>query len=249
MFESRNVSVDNRNEHDITSHRCFALSSEDKIFYRCDIIDYYPELNGDKEHVSATPGNMAHDIEFSSMFFAPSEERSLCLLLDDPDQDPNQGRICNDLANEKLKLWVAKDLLAVASPVFKRMFYAGNFRESLSENSDQPIYLPGKNVNHFLEFLKCLFPSSNRKKVDKSNMRIILPLADEYQVEMLLRKCIKCFKRAIFQFGIDFIVSANARLNFCAQCSPRRCLAFHCHPFPSRFQVCIPKISRSACKI
>jgi len=81
---------------------------------------------------------------------------------------------------ENRLFWVPRDTLASYSPVFKAMLY-GEFAESHKDT----IELPGKKAIDVEEMLLCLIPTPIVKKVDLSNMEIVLPLADEYQIDDL----------------------------------------------------------------
>ena len=74
--------------------------------------------------------------------------------------------------------------------------FAGNFKEA----NEKRIVLPGKNPDEMLQFLKFLYPDSMiqtptikfapREKIMKM-VFAILRIADEYQTELLIKKCLK----------------------------------------------------------
>uniref|UniRef100_A0A915KY14 BTB domain-containing protein n=1 Tax=Romanomermis culicivorax TaxID=13658 RepID=A0A915KY14_ROMCU len=106
------------------------------------------------------------------------------------------------LMRKKGKFSVSKEMLSMASPVFKNMFY-GKFCENRENSFNQkPIYLPSKKLNDFLILLECLSPNVDRKEVDQSNVRVIFPLAHEYQIQLLISKCVECFKDGLSKIGI-----------------------------------------------
>ncbi|XP_041370461.1 BTB and MATH domain-containing protein 36-like [Gigantopelta aegis] len=87
------------------------------------------------------------------------------------------------LVVEERKLHVNKAILSSASPVFSKMFH-GEFREK----SKEEIPLPSKSCRDFLAFLLCLYPNT-LDDVTYENIEVILPLAQEYLVKSLMKKC------------------------------------------------------------
>ena len=87
---------------------------------------------------------------------------------------------------------VHRTILTMHSPVFEAMF-AGNFKEA----NEKRIVLPGKNPDEMLQFLKFLYPDSmiqtpTIKFAPREKMVFaILRIADEYQTELLIKKCLK----------------------------------------------------------
>ncbi|WAR17348.1 BAT38-like protein [Mya arenaria] len=75
------------------------------------------------------------------------------------------------------------EVLALCSPVFRRMFES-DFRERTAEW----ITLPGKTYKEFTDFLLCLYPDTQKSLTDDTVFSVF-HLADEYQVEILQRKC------------------------------------------------------------
>jgi hypothetical protein len=71
--------------------------------------------------------------------------------------------------------------------------FAGNFKEA----NEKRIVLPGKNPDEMLQFLKFLYPDSmiqtpTIKFAPREKMVFaILRIADEYQTELLIKKCLK----------------------------------------------------------
>uniref|UniRef100_A0A915J144 BTB domain-containing protein n=1 Tax=Romanomermis culicivorax TaxID=13658 RepID=A0A915J144_ROMCU len=128
-----------------------------------------------------------------SVFLSPSTERNLCFMVDKLDLGDSED---GEKSEEKIKIWVSKELLAVASPVFNKMFY-GDFRENQMSSAMEPIYLPGKNDKDFIEFLDCLFPYPTQSNIDSLNVDTIMCLANEYQVEILMKKCDELYVKFI----------------------------------------------------
>lgn len=84
---------------------------------------------------------------------------------------------------ENQKLHVAKVVLIDASPVFRKML-TGEFKEkNMSE-----LELPGKKYSSFELFLRCIFPREYTL-ITEACIDDILPLADEYDVKCILKKC------------------------------------------------------------
>uniref|UniRef100_A0A915J0B6 BTB domain-containing protein n=1 Tax=Romanomermis culicivorax TaxID=13658 RepID=A0A915J0B6_ROMCU len=128
-----------------------------------------------------------------SIFLSPTPERNFCLLVDKLNDDDSSD---DEISQEKVKIWVSKELLAVVSPVFYTMFY-GDFRESHQTKAKEPIYLPGKNSQEFLEFLDCLFPYLTQIDINETNIVTVLRLSDEYQVKYLMDKCDQYLEKAV----------------------------------------------------
>lgn len=84
---------------------------------------------------------------------------------------------------ENRKLFASKEVLALCSPVFRKMFES-DFRE----RSADIIPLPGKGYKDFVEFLLCLYPDTQKSLTDETVFPVF-GLADEYQVDILQRKC------------------------------------------------------------
>uniref|UniRef100_A0A915IBR7 BTB domain-containing protein n=1 Tax=Romanomermis culicivorax TaxID=13658 RepID=A0A915IBR7_ROMCU len=125
-----------------------------------------------------------------SIFLSPSTERNFFFLLDKSGNDDRDNG--TQKQKRQIKIWVSKEFLSIVSPVFKTMFY-GRFQESELPG----IYLPDKNQKDFMKFLDCLFPYSTQSDIDESNVEVILRLADEYQVEFLMKKCDQYYDKTI----------------------------------------------------
>ncbi|XP_071099086.1 BTB and MATH domain-containing protein 36-like [Haliotis cracherodii] len=104
-------------------------------------------------------------IKRSSVFDEPSDKTDVALVV--------EGR----------RLHVNKGALSVASDVFHRMFN-GDFKEK--QESEVP--LPGKTYDDIVDLLLCIYPSELRP-VTKATVDRLLELADEYQIDVLKRKC------------------------------------------------------------
>lgn len=86
---------------------------------------------------------------------------------------------------EGRKLFASKSILALVSPVFESMFGS-----QFAEKFQHEVPLPGKKFDEFHEFLQCIYPTSQRL-VSELNVNWLLPLADEYQVKSLVKRCNK----------------------------------------------------------
>lgn len=84
---------------------------------------------------------------------------------------------------EEKKFHVHRLMLSMCSPVFSRMFSA-DFKE---KDADE-ITLPDKKAAEIREMLLVIYPVSC-KQVDDINLHFLLPLAQEYQINMLTKKC------------------------------------------------------------
>ncbi|KAK3586925.1 hypothetical protein CHS0354_008521 [Potamilus streckersoni] len=81
-------------------------------------------------------------------------------------------------------LHVSKEVLALMSPVFRRMFES-DFRE----RDANTIPLPDKTYDDMVDFLSCLYPNI-LKPISDENVFSVLGLAEEYQVDLLREKCL-----------------------------------------------------------
>lgn len=79
------------------------------------------------------------------------EEASTALA--SPFNEPNVAIVIDER-----KLYIQKEQLIVVSPVFKLMFSS-----KFIEGSKKEITLPGKNLNHFVHFLRYLCPGFDDK--------------------------------------------------------------------------------------
>ncbi|XP_052069163.1 uncharacterized protein LOC127708344 [Mytilus californianus] len=80
------------------------------------------------------------------------------------------------------KLHVNKDQLIAESPVFEKML-----AKQSKEKDQQEIELDGKNLNDFVDFLRCTLPGTDDQMTDKI-VHLVTPLADEYQTTKTLLK-------------------------------------------------------------
>ncbi|CAF1034720.1 unnamed protein product [Adineta steineri] len=88
---------------------------------------------------------------------------------------------------EDKKIFAHKAILAKISPVFARMLYSDGFREFQTNE----VILPGKQYDHIIELLKCIYPNI-LKPIDNTNAMYLLPLSDEYSI-FILKKSIQRF--------------------------------------------------------
>ncbi|XP_060567050.1 TD and POZ domain-containing protein 3-like [Ruditapes philippinarum] len=108
---------------------------------------------------------LAEDKSPTFGFTEPSWRTDLCLVV------------------EGTKLYVAKVILSLASPVFDAMF-----QSDFKEKSNDELELPGKKLRDVLEFLRCIYPNTYTQ-INCDNARVILPLLEEYQVLQLKPRC------------------------------------------------------------
>ncbi|KAF6023028.1 hypothetical protein EB796_018670 [Bugula neritina] len=85
---------------------------------------------------------------------------------------------------EGKELHVVKELLMVASPVFKAMF-TGHFIEA----STNVVELANKDINHIVWMLDYIYPEKVFDLTDEMAAKL-LPLAEEYQLSNLRAQCI-----------------------------------------------------------
>lgn len=86
------------------------------------------------------------------------------------------------LVVEDVEFHVHKGVLAMCSPVFELMF-TSNFKEKEAKK----IPLPDKTSDEIKELLLVLYPFG--KTVTESNVDFLLPLAHEYQINKLIKRC------------------------------------------------------------
>ena len=79
------------------------------------------------------------------------------------------------------KLYVSKNVLALVSPVFNKMFQAKHQTE---------MEFPGKKVSEMRVFLRSFYPGM-REVISDTNVYQLLPLAEEYQVTSVKEMCEK----------------------------------------------------------
>lgn len=84
---------------------------------------------------------------------------------------------------ETHKIRVCKAVLCIASPVFRAMLM-GDFKEKQLEE----IEMPGKSYQNVVLFLRCIYPDKLEYLTAKTVYNI-LPLASEYQVQVLEDRC------------------------------------------------------------
>ena len=91
------------------------------------------------------------------------------------------------LVVEDKKLHVHRAVLALCSPVFKKMFTS-----EFQEKGKNEISLPGKKADEIIQLLQIVYPSVSKKPTDQikeGNCRFLLRLADEYQMEAIVQRC------------------------------------------------------------
>jgi len=139
--------------------------------------------------LSQSVENSSNDEMESSM---DESERS------NPDYDFTVKTWKDDIAFviEKKKIYAAKVVLALTSPVFEAMFGT-----EFTERYKNEVELPGKQFDSFHEFLCCLYPNI-KKPITIDNVYKVLPLADEYQVKSLKKKCEKFLQRFIMSTDV-----------------------------------------------
>ncbi|XP_061186699.1 uncharacterized protein LOC133194809 [Saccostrea echinata] len=86
---------------------------------------------------------------------------------------------------EEKKIHVAKVVLMDASPVFRKMF-----TDDFKEKNAAEVHLPGKEYSSFVSFLRCICPREY-VTLSESSIEDLLPIAHEYDVRCVLRKCEK----------------------------------------------------------
>ncbi|XP_060563818.1 BTB and MATH domain-containing protein 36-like [Ruditapes philippinarum] len=87
---------------------------------------------------------------------------------------------------ENHRIHVSKTVLCIASPWFRAML----------EKSQSEMSLPDKSYKHFVEFLRCIYPDM-MKKVTEKNVYMLLPLAHEYNVGKMMKRCEKMLKHIV----------------------------------------------------
>ncbi|XP_069106198.1 uncharacterized protein [Argopecten irradians] len=90
------------------------------------------------------------------------------------------GFLPNDviLIVEDQRLYVNRDLLVSASPVFEAMLKKEWQGDQQTESGKVELSLPGKSVEDMTKFLRCLLPFFS-DKVSEDTTEAVLPLADE----------------------------------------------------------------------
>ncbi|XP_033726431.1 uncharacterized protein LOC117316064 [Pecten maximus] len=108
------------------------------------------------------------------------------------------------LVVEDHRLHVNKDLLESASPVFAAWLKKEWQNGQSTENTKLELSLPGKSYTDMSVFIKCLLPSFPERVTDKT-LDIVLPLADEYQADGLIRECVKVIQQSVDSLSEDDI--------------------------------------------
>ncbi|XP_069106637.1 BTB and MATH domain-containing protein 38-like [Argopecten irradians] len=83
---------------------------------------------------------------------------------------------------EGRQLHVHRQYLAEWSPVWRRMFLGG-----FLEQHARQISLPGKRITEITELLHCIY--SSQKPISDENVRFLLDLAEEYQIDRIKQRC------------------------------------------------------------
>ncbi|CAC5421980.1 unnamed protein product [Mytilus coruscus] len=96
---------------------------------------------------------------------------------------------------ENTKLHVSKDQLIAASSVFEKMFTS-----EVKEKDQQEIELDGKDLNNFVDFLRCTLPGIDEELTDET-VHSVVPLADEYQTTKTLKKADDFLAKKSIQLG------------------------------------------------
>ncbi|XP_045206734.1 uncharacterized protein LOC123558974 [Mercenaria mercenaria] len=90
--------------------------------------------------------------------------------------------------DDQKKLFVSRNFLRYASPVFEAMF-----NHDFKEKNLNCVELTGKKYEEFLEFLLSIHPGI-LKSVTESNVLSIVGIAEEYQVKSMTTKCKEVMK-------------------------------------------------------
>ncbi|CAC5402672.1 unnamed protein product [Mytilus coruscus] len=93
------------------------------------------------------------------------------------------------------KLHVNKEQLIAESPVFEKML-----ADQSKEKDQHEIELDGKNLNDFVDFLRCTLPGTDDQVTDKT-VHLVTPLADEYQTTKTLQKADDFLSKKSIQLG------------------------------------------------
>ena len=90
-----------------------------------------------------------------------------------------------------INLYVNTAVLGMVSPSLQRIF-----DEKLQDDGKQEITLDDEDVQGFIEFLACIYPGCLHD-VTKDNVFRILPLADKYHVEFLMKKSVNLLMNSL----------------------------------------------------
>ena len=88
------------------------------------------------------------------------------------------------LVVEEERFHVHRSVLAMASPVFEKMFTS-----EFQEKDSKEIPLPGKSSTEVKELLLMIYPFASEKQITKENCLILVKLAHEYQIDAIVQKC------------------------------------------------------------
>lgn len=109
-------------------------------------------------------------------------ERKDTAVIDDRFVKEN-GQFDFTLIVENYRIHVSRSVLCIASPVFRAML-----ESDFKEKSQEEVELHGKKYTDVVDFLNCLYPDRRNTVTDQIVYKV-LPLASEYQVKALERKC------------------------------------------------------------
>ncbi|XP_021343519.1 uncharacterized protein LOC110443564 [Mizuhopecten yessoensis] len=115
-----------------------------------------------------------------------------------PDIQIFPGFLPNDvtLVVDGKRLHVNKDLLSSASPVFDAWLKKEWQQDECSNDTKQELTFPGKTYDEMATFLKCLLPIF-ADQVTVATLETVLPLADEYQTDNLLKECEEVIRKHV----------------------------------------------------
>ena len=85
---------------------------------------------------------------------------------------------------EEEKFHVHRGVLALSSPVFEKMFSS-----EFQEKDKNEVTLPDKKASEVEELLLMLYPSVAEKQITEENCYFLVNLANEYQIEAIVRRC------------------------------------------------------------
>ena len=88
------------------------------------------------------------------------------------------------LVVEDERLHVHRAVLAMASPVFEKMFTS-----EFQEKDSNEIPLPGKSSTEVKELLLMIYPLASEKQITEENCYFLVKLAHEYQIDAIVQKC------------------------------------------------------------
>lgn len=107
--------------------------------------------------------------------------------------------------DDDTKLFVSRNFLRYASPVFEAMFTS-----DFIEKEHNSVDLKGKDYEDVLEFLLCVHPRI-LKDVTETNVLRVAPLAEEYQVTSVIEICHRCME-AILSRSVEKASSKSCHL-------------------------------------